>query len=153
MILALSSVSYAFWGKKDGEGRRDRKEMGERKERREKREKPKMSKEERHKFFMDKMAEDLGLNETQKVEIDKIMKDGWERMMAEKKIFHEKMEALKSEKDSEIMNILDETQKVKFQEKIKEREEKFKNRPKMDEKCKDMEDCDMPERGKMPMED
>ena len=118
-LLAFVSVSSAFWGKGDGEGKHRKHEKQEMMDK---------SPEERHKCLMDRLEEDLGLSESQKAEVDKIIKSGWEKMEAEKEAFHKKMKEFKDAKDAEIMKILNDTQKIKFQEKIKEGEEKMKDR-------------------------
>lgn len=98
LVFVLVLVSAAFAGK--GKNCEDKK----------------MSPEKMQEKHLSKLSKELKLSTDQEAAIDKIMKNGWDEMMKEKEEFQAKMKLRKEAKDAEIMTILNEDQKVKFQE-------------------------------------
>ena len=81
------------------------------------------------------LEERLELNETQKEQVTEILESAFEKMSdlrndqyADRTMMREQMRTLMKEADDQIINILNDDQKVEYQEIMEERKERMKNR-------------------------
>ena len=78
-----------------------------------------MNLQEHHEKMSQKLAEDLGLSDEQKSQADKIREEGRKKMeplMKEKKILHQKMDAVRKSNMEDFEKILTPEQRQKFSE-------------------------------------
>jgi hypothetical protein len=73
--------------------------------------------------FINKLSKDLSMTETQKTQLKKILDDNDAEFLQIRKEMKGRFEQFKGKIDSQIMTILDDSQKEKFKKMSKEREE------------------------------
>jgi len=95
--------------------------------------------EEMHKKHLDRLTDDLKLTDEQREKIDKLLKSGWEEMVAKKEEFRKEMKELRDQKNEKIKEVLNDDQKSKFDEICNRMEKCMRDRRRKDDKdCKKM---------------